>query len=360
MICHLCGKDKLSDEFPDEHLTEECVRQHALLHCLRCVTRSVRDHQKCSQCDVQVTEDNMKYGEYVQTLKFLFPSVASGDEVNTGIQSLSPTTDDPTSYLVITTLSGESVTLPYNADQTIAHLKNVVEQELKAPFNKQSLLYNGIELKTRGQNNAVLKLKDHNVQPNSRIYLLVLLYAIPDEFDDVIFDLFWGYPDSLLLTSANYGRDYLDASVLLYSGSKFVDVIDFSNKSSKLCSGVEHSGDRMDDTKRLGHHTIDVSIKSLPTHIDKLVFILSAWRSPNISKFRNPSLRFFDAKFPDVQLCSDEMSEVADSQAIIMCCLTNKENVWQVFSLKHLSAGNALNYEPLKRNIVSLIAKGYI
>ena len=217
-----------------------------------------------------------------------------------------------------------------------------------------------LSVQTIGQKNEVLKLKDHNVQPNSRIYLLVLLYAIPDEFDHVIFDLFWGYPNSLLLTSASFVRDYLDASVLLYSGSKFVDVIDFSNKSSKICLGVEHSGDRMDDAERLGHHTINVSIKSLPAHIDKLVFILSAWRSPNISKFRNPSLRFFDAKSPDVQLCSDEMSEAADSQAIIMCCLTKRGGGWQVFSLKHLSAGNALNYEPLKRNIVSLIAKGYI
>jgi stress response protein SCP2 len=207
-------------------------------------------------------------------------------------------------------------------------------------------------VQARGQNNELLRLKDHHVQPDSRIYLLVLLYAIPDEFDHVIFDLFWGYPNS--------GRDYLDASVLLYNGSKFVDVVDFRNKTSTLCPGVEHSGDVMDDDKRLGHHTINVSIKSIPVHVDKLVFTLSAWRSPNISKFRNPSLKFFDAEFPDRQLCSDEMSEAANSQAIVMCCLTNKGGGWQVFSLKNLSAGNAMNYEPLKRNIVSLIIKGFI
>ena len=34
MICHLCGKDKLSEEFPHEHLTDICF-EHALLHCLR-------------------------------------------------------------------------------------------------------------------------------------------------------------------------------------------------------------------------------------------------------------------------------------------------------------------------------------
>ena len=203
-----------------------------------------------------------------------------------------------------------------------------------------------------GENNEILKLKDYHVQPNSTIYLLVLLYEIPNEFDDVIFDLFWGYPHS--------GRDYLDASVLLFSGSKLIEAVDFSNTASKSCSAVKHSGDVMDDEKRLGHHTINVSIKSIPAHINKLVFVLSAWRSPNISRYPNPSLKFFDAKFPDKQLCSDEMSGAAHSQAIIMCCLTNRGSGWQVFSLKNLSPGNAINYRPLKNNIVSLIEKGYI
>ena len=198
----------------------------------------------------------------------------------------------------------------------------------------------------------MLTLNDHNIQPNSIIYLLVLLYAIPDGLDDVIFDLFWGYPHS--------GRDYLDASVLLYSGSKFVEVVDYSHTRSESCSAVRHSGDVMNDHKRLGHHTINVSIKSIPAHINKLVFTLSAWSSPNISKYPNPSLRFFDAKFPNNQLCDDTMSHAAYSQAIIMCCLTNRGSGWQVFSLKNLSTGNAAKYGPLKKSIVNLIAKGYI
>ena len=204
----------------------------------------------------------------------------------------------------------------------------------------------------RGQNNEVLQLKDFNVQPNSRIQLLVLLYAIPDGFDHVIFDLFWGYPSR--------GCDYLDASVLLYSGSKFIEVVDYRHRASKSCSAVRHSGDVMDHAMRRGHHTINVSIKSIPAHINKLVFTLSAWNSPNISKYPNPSLRFFDAKFPNKQLCDDTMSHAAYSQAIIMCCLTNRGNGWQVFSLKNPSSGNAKNYERLKSSIVSLIGQGYI
>ncbi|XP_028413849.1 uncharacterized protein LOC114536695 [Dendronephthya gigantea] len=203
-----------------------------------------------------------------------------------------------------------------------------------------------------GPNNEVLTLKDYHVQPNSRIYLLVLLYAIPDRFNQVIFNLLWEYPES--------GRDYLDASVLLYSGTNFVDVIDFSNRESKSCPGVQHSGDVVDDDEQSGHHTIHVSIKSIPSHINKLIFTLSSWHSSNISKYPSLSLRFFDAKFPDKQLCDDKMSHVAYSQAIIMCCLINRGGGWKVFSLKRPSAGNVLNYRQIKSTSMALIEKGYI
>ena len=138
-----------------------------------------------------------------------------------------------------------------------------------------------------------------------------------------------------------------------------MEFVDYNNRSS-TSSAVKHSGDVMDNIKRCGRHTINVSIKSIPAHVNKLVFALSAWNAHNISEYPNPNLQFFDAKFPERQLCSDEMSQAADSRAIIMCCLTNRGNGWQVFSLKHPSDGNTMNYAPLQKKVVSLIDKGYI
>ena len=175
----------------------------------------------------------------------------------------------------------------------------------------------------------------------------MVLYEISEALDHVIFDLFWGYPAS--------GCDFLDASVLIYSGSSFQTLVDFSHRGF---SGVTHSGDVMDDTKRLGHHTINVKLKSLPSSVDKLFFTLSAYCSPNISKFKNPSLRFFDAKEPDKQLCSDRMDHAAYSQAIIMCSLCKINHRWKVFSLRTRSAGNAKNYSPLQQTIGGIIAQG--
>ena len=191
-------------------------------------------------------------------------------------------------------------------------------------------------------------LQDYDVQPFSTVHLIVVLYEISDQsLDRTIFDLFWGYPSS--------GCDYLDASVLIYSGTHFQGLVDWCHHNF---SGVSHSGDVMDNSKRLGHHTINVWLKSLPATVDKLFFTLSAWNSPNISKFKRPSLRFFDAKEPNKQLCSDQMQNAAYSQAIIMCSLSKINGSWKVFSLRTPSAGNAKGYDPLRQTIVGIISQG--
>ena len=190
-------------------------------------------------------------------------------------------------------------------------------------------------------------LQDYGIQPFSTLHLIVVLYEISESLDHVIFDLFWGYPTR--------GRDYLDASVLIYSGNCYYGFVDYCHGH---ISGVSHSGDVMDDSKRLGHHTINVRLKSLPTSVDKLFFTLSAWNSANISRFKHPSLRFFDAKEPKKQLCSDQMQHAAYSQAIIMCSLCKINHTWKVFSLRTLSAGNAKDYSPLKQTISGIIAQG--
>ena len=107
----------------------------------------MKDKKKCSQCEAQVKEDNEQYKNYVETLEFLFPTLSGHDEIDAAGQSISPTAEDSISHIVITTLSGECTTIIYDPDQTIVELKDKVEQELKTPSNKQSLLYNDIEMK---------------------------------------------------------------------------------------------------------------------------------------------------------------------------------------------------------------------
>lgn len=153
-------------------------------------------------------------------------------------------------------------------------------------------------------------------------------------------------------------KDYLDASVLLYSRNSYQELLDW--KRGKQYGGVVHSGDLKDDETNLsGHQKITVQIKSLPPHIDKIFFTLSAFQSKTISMFPNPRLRFFDARHPDDQLCDDSLTQAAHSQAVIMCSMCKtEEGKWHVLSLKTVCNGNAENYDPIKEAIGELITRG--
>ena len=192
------------------------------------------------------------------------------------------------------------------------------------------------------------QLQDYAIKPFSTLHLIILLYAVPDSLDQASLDLFWGYPD-------NVWRDYLDASVLIYSGESFRNIVDYRLNSFE--NAVNHSGDVMDDDNRLGHHTINVKLKSLPSDIDKLFFTLSAWDSPNMSKYKNPRMRFFDPREPEVELCSYQMEHAAHSQAVVLCSLSKINDGWKVISPCLLSAGNAMDYTPLKQTISERIIK---
>ncbi|KAK3713139.1 hypothetical protein QZH41_010047 [Actinostola sp. cb2023] len=343
MKCHLCGIDKLHREFPHETLTDNC--DHAPLHCLRCTSECVETKQCCSICNQPVALDNPQYQECINTLKRLFPDIEAPQAIPS--TTLGSPSDNQT--ITVSVMGGEVTTLLYKSNMSIEQLKTKIKKHFGIKPEQQRLLFQDKELMSY-RDAKLMTLQDYNVQPFSTINLVVILYNIPESFDEVIFDLFWGYPES--------GMDFLDASVLLYAGAAFKEVMDWCHTKSKTCPAIVHSGDLMNSVKSIGHHKINVTFKSLPVEVNRLFFTLSAFNSANISKYPNPSLRFFDARFPEKQLCDDSMKHAADSQAIIMCSLCRIEGEWKVLSLKRLSNGNAKNYSPIQSTIQQLIQNG--
>lgn len=191
--------------------------------------------------------------------------------------------------------------------------------------------------------NQDLKLKDYDIKPNSTIYLLVILYAIPEDYDQLFFYLAHGYPENR--------KDFLDASVLLYSGSECKDVIDWKNRESKSCWAAKHCGDRTDNIEQMGYHTIQVSVKEIPEKINLLVFTLSAWSCKSISAYPNIRFKLVDKRCPDKTLCDDTIDDVVSSKAIIMCYLFNQDGKWNIISVKRPSDGCAMDYDAMKKNI---------
>lgn len=198
-------------------------------------------------------------------------------------------------------------------------------------------------------NGLPLTLLDNNIPPYATLYLVVLLYAIPEAFDHVVFDLYWGYPYS--------GRDYLDASCLVYQGTQFLYLADYRKRN---LNGITHSGDVMNDYARTGHHTIHVYLKQLPNNVTHLFFTLSAWNSPNIAKYPNPSLKFYEASNTKKDLCKTTFTHAGNSQAVVMCSVSkNSLGRWEIYESGKLSAGNARHYAQLKSTISNLIKTGY-
>lgn len=90
-------------------------------------------------------EDNEVYQEYLETLDFLFPPEEEYED--SGYQEECSVTSSGKIY--VTTISGESVTLPYSPCKKIFDIKKEVENELKTPPEKQRLLFRNKELKVQ-------------------------------------------------------------------------------------------------------------------------------------------------------------------------------------------------------------------
>ena len=201
----------------------------------------------------------------------------------------------------------------------------------------------------------MLTLKDHNVPPESKLHLIIVLWAVPDELDNAVFDFFWGLPPGR-------NKDYLDVSVLVYSGRENLGIINYQNPYLDNCPGVEHSGPaKMYPHKREGRHQVVVNLKAVPHNVDKLVFTLSAWGSGSISKYPYYRLNFYDVNYPDKQLCSDKVDvHLQVYKSVIMCCLSKKNGRWEAIDMKKGSRGFTRNYSPLKREIETLIRYGLL
>lgn len=108
----------------------------------------------------------------------------------------------------------------------------------------------------------------------------------------------------------------------------------------------------------IGHHCITANLALMPSNITRLYFILSAYNSPNIGCFPNPSFKMYDPSDPDIQLCSYTIQSAADSQAVIMCVVERNEKDekgnWNIFEIGKLSDGNAKYYQPIMETISNI------
>lgn len=341
-LCKGCNVEKLSNEFPPVTVSDEC--DHPPLTCIRCVVDFCQREKKCPHpdCSVSVTPDCSTIQWFKAILDEMFREYEA-------VYTPQAPKGSGKEILNITVLNGDATQIPYNSFMSMVDVQMYIKSKLDIPPNKQKILFEDKEVQIFNSIGQHLTLSDNNIPPYATIYLVVLLYAIPEAFDHVVFDLYWGYPSSQ--------RDYLDASCMVYQGTQFLYLADFQERNM---NGITHSGDVMNDYSRTGHHTIHVYLKQLPSNVTHLFFTLSAWNSPNIARYPNPSLKFYEASDTKKDLCKTTFTHARNSQAVVMCSVSkNSQGRWEIYESGKLSAGNAKHYTQLKSTISNLIKTGY-
>ncbi|VDI21381.1 Hypothetical predicted protein [Mytilus galloprovincialis] len=337
MACIVCNEEKLSKEFAPYNASDNC--DHPCLTCLRCLVRSVVESGKCAypgcsqeihnNCDVIVLFQDMLAKMFISYEVTHSPKgVVANDK----------------SFVNVLCLTGNSAKIKYTPYMTVYDFKCHVSQAMRVNPKKQKILYGDTEIETYSPDNRLKTLAEYGVKPNTTICMVRLLYSISEDLNHVVFDLSWSFPD------------YLDASCLMFSQTTFYQVCDYANKNPHQC--IAHSGDIMDNYHKMGHHKIDVSLHKIPPEVTHLFFTLSAWRRPNLAKYKDPSLQFYEASRPVESLCKTSFSHANESQAVIMCSVSRANSKWTIYELGKLTPGNAKRYDPIKETIRDLIKSG--
>lgn len=130
------------------------------------------------------------------------------------------------------------------------------------------------------------------------------------------------------------------------------------NTSFFSAGAIQHSTQNVKTAGgRIGHQTIHVYLKRLPSNITHLYFTLSSWKAANLSAFSNPSLQFYEASDPGTNLCSTTITHALSSQAVVICSVVRARNQWQIFEcdLNGCVDGNTKKYNPIRERIAYLI-----
>ena len=191
-------------------------------------------------------------------------------------------------------------------------------------------------------------LGTYKVPENAVIYMAVVLFSVPKDMKEVLFEIFWKLPATSLL-------EYVDVSCVLYKKKVFHEKIDFETLSStKSNNAVNHSGDKTDRKARVGMQIIEVQMEKLPADVDRLFFVVSNWKKAQMKQYY-PVMRFYDARDIFRDLCSTSLEEGGDKAACILCCMVRDSeesaSEWNVLEIKKDSDGNVRNYDPIKNSI---------
>ncbi|XP_053391520.1 uncharacterized protein LOC128554287 [Mercenaria mercenaria] len=347
MQCDLCKKAKPPDEFPLDTVSESC--EHYPGVCFRCVVDYVHKNKTCPQpnCQVEVDQssERVKYCHAALARMFIDYSVVYEENRRKMVSAVG-------NKITVFSISGDTAWIDYTPELTVPELMKEVEEQTKIKTSNQKIMYNDQRLRPYKTPTKPYLLSDYGIKQHESLTLIVPLFCIPEDLDCVVFDLSWEFPKK--------NPDFLDASCLAFENRDFLQVIDWNHPENDfyLKGAIKHTHEITYGGQE-GHQTINVSLKALPTYVSGLYFVLSSWKSPNLSAFSNPSLKFYPESQPENNLCKTTFTHALNSQAVIMCSVVRQNERWLIFDSDEDCCvnGNSKMYNPIRKQIEKLIAK---
>eukprot|EP00928_Gymnodinium_smaydae_P011814 TRINITY_DN14323_c0_g1_i2.p1 TRINITY_DN14323_c0_g1~~TRINITY_DN14323_c0_g1_i2.p1 ORF type:complete len:739 (+),score=79.25 TRINITY_DN14323_c0_g1_i2:145-2217(+) len=178
--------------------------------------------------------------------------------------------------------------------------------------------------------------------------------------EEVMLSLGWTNPEG--------NKDFLDGSCLVYSEDALIEVVDYRGPASEKsghcrCSSanfswgagtgpdasISHSGDVLTSTG--GSHVVRLRLDRLPPNATDCFFVLSAYNCRDLSKFRDPNMKIFDAHSPSHMLTNYSVSEAGSNAAVVVCSLTRECKGWTVRAFGKSCDGTVIDYLPIEAAI---------
>ncbi|CAB4399014.1 unnamed protein product [Rhizophagus irregularis] len=340
MKCSKCKNDKLSKEFPSSIITERC--NHIPSYCFSCLIKNLdlanitdQKVRKCPECSEKLSVKELKLISLAwDKVSFKIDVGNIGKEkTKQNINAAYGNNNMEEIYIVL--LNGQKCCFQYNQIKNIPMLRKEIRKKLDVDESKQKLII-------MDQVTTPCTLQDYKIEPGSHIQLIVVLYA--ESIKSLIFDLTWGYHGSI---------DYLNGSCLLYKGDEFVRKYDYMSIFYPRFPDMKHSGDKMDEPNKKGSQRITAKLNALPPEIiTQLYFVLSTFTSPTIGHFKAPGFKLIDETQPDKPLCTYQLEKAAESQAVILCCVSRAgQGMWEVIEIGKLSRGSVHDYDSIEYSI---------
>uniref|UniRef100_A0A1I8J607 Ubiquitin-like domain-containing protein n=2 Tax=Macrostomum lignano TaxID=282301 RepID=A0A1I8J607_9PLAT len=360
MKCSSCCIDKPSNEYPLEPLTDAC--HHPLLQiCIRCCLKSVDSEGVCpySQCDGEVEPDSESAAIYRLQLESVVYDYRDKEvSVSQPQVAVSQLVSIPLN-LSVSFMSGDTAIISAQSLDSLNAFKLKLQQKMddRPPVREIKILMGGTSLEGDHRTLAELGI----ASGCTGLRAIRVLYEVPSDLNKIRFSMSWGWPE-------NNPKNYLDTACITFSkvGGLITHLHNIDFRSTWWQQAyeyhcyqrfIEHCGNATrDDREMRSTSTFNVWVQNLDNlevrgqPVTHLLFLMSAWRRPNMQGYRMPTLQFFDSARPTQSLYEGtlEFSRFSHYRGLIVCLLKKDRGAWQIVQVaRPFTSGDATNYYPI-------------